>query len=148
MKIDGTKSSSDVSKNKKTGKAASTGGAFKSMMADGDQGTGGVSGASASTSIASVDALLMAQATEDPAQKKSQKRMRERAESLLDKLNDLKMSMLTGEITVGHMISISDVAASHREKITDPELSALLDEVDLRAQIELAKLQMSYDKTA
>lgn len=148
MKIDGTKSSSDVSKNKKTNKAASGDGAFKSMITSGDGGVEGAGTTSASGNIASVDALLMAQATEDPAQKKSQKRMRERADSLLDKLNDLKMAMLTGQVTIGHMVSIADIAATHREKITDPELSALLDEVDLRAQIELAKLDLAREKLA
>lgn len=148
MKIDGTKSSSDVSKSKKADKASSGDGVFKSLMDGKTSEETSVAGPSASSSIASVDALLMAQATEDPAQKKAQKRMRERADSLLDKLNNLKMAMLTGQVNVGHMVSIADIAATHREKITDPELSALLDEVDLRAQIELAKLEIARDKVS
>lgn len=146
MKIDGPKSSSEVSKGKKSEKKSSGDGVFKSLLGDGDSTSQGVSRGGASSHIASVDALLMAQATEDPAQQKAQKRMRERAETLLDKLTDLKMAMLTGSITVGHMVSISDVVATHREKITDPQLSALLDEIDLRAQIELAKLQVARDR--
>jgi hypothetical protein len=148
MKIDGTKSSSDVSKSKKTDKAKSGDGKFQSMVA-GETGKSSASqGTSTSSQIASVDALLMAQSTEDPAQQKARKRMRDRAETLLDKLNDLKMAILLGNVTVGHMVSIADIAATHREKITDPELSALLDEVDLRAQIELAKLEIAREKLA
>lgn len=145
MKIDGTKSSADISKTKKTDKTSGGNGVFKSMMGETGSASAGTS-ASPTHSIAAVGALLLAQTTEDPAQQKSQKRMRERAGAILDTLNDLKIAMLTGRVTVGHMVSIADVVATHREKITDPELSILLDEVDLRAQIELAKLQIARDK--
>jgi hypothetical protein len=101
---------------------------------------------SVASSISSVDALLMAQGTEDPAQKKAQKRMRARANDLLDGLNDIKVAILTGNVTVGHMVSVADIAATHREKITDPDLSVLLDEIDLRAQIELAKIEVAQER--
>lgn len=146
MKIEGPNKSSDVSKKKKTDSASSGSGIFRSLLSGGASETAGASHSATSSSISSIDALLMAQATEDPAQQKSRKRMRERAESLLDKLNDLKMAILMGNVTIGHMISIADVVAIHREKITDPDLSALLDEIDLRAQIELAKIQVAEAK--
>lgn len=147
MKIQGPGKSSDINKKKKTDGASKGDGTFKTLMSDGASGTSETKGPSTSSSIASVDALLIAQAAEDPAQQKAKKRMRERAVNILDELNDLKMAMLTGQVTIGHMLSISDVVAMHREKIVDPELSALLDEIDLRAQIELAKLQVAVDKS-
>jgi hypothetical protein len=54
--------------------------------------------------------------------------------------------MLGGNLTVGHMIDIADIVASHREKITDPALTSLMDEIDLRAQVELAKMRISMDR--
>jgi hypothetical protein len=89
---------------------------------------------------------LAAQSIENSTEGKARKKMTQRADSILDKLNDLKMAMLTGDITVGHMVSIADVVATHREKITDPELSAVLDEIDLRAHVELAKLQIAKSR--
>ena len=56
------------------------------------------------------------------------------------------MAMLNGSLTVGHMIDIADVVASHREKITDPALTAIMDEIDLRAQVELAKMRVAMDR--
>lgn len=147
MKIDGTRSSSDVKKKSETKKSGSANGSFKTMVGSGAGETSESRSSSMSSGIASVDALLAAQTSEDPAQQKSRKRMQERANTILDKLNELKVGILTGSVTVGHMVSIADVAATHREKITDPELSAILDEIDLRAQIELAKLQMARKKT-
>ena len=55
------------------------------------------------------------------------------------------VAMLTGGVTVGHMIDIADVIASHREKITDPGLTDIMDEIDLRAQVEMAKMRMALD---
>ncbi|HPF78465.1 MAG TPA: flagellar assembly protein FliX [Alphaproteobacteria bacterium] len=40
---------------------------------------------------------------------------------------------------------MADVVASHREKINDPKLTALLDEIDLRAQIEIAKMRKAME---
>lgn len=147
MKITGPDKSSETGKSKKSDGVSKSGdGTFQSMVSGGADSAKGTTQSSVSSSIASVDALLMAQSTEDPAQKKAQKRMRARADNLLEKLNDLKVAILTGNVSVGHMVSIADVAAIHREKITDPELSALLDEIDLRAQIELAKIEVSQSR--
>jgi hypothetical protein len=142
MKIDSTKSSSGVSK-KKDAKKSSGDGAFGAMMsAGGTEDTSAPSGAGLSSTIAGVDALLMAQAADDPMQGKAKRQMKERAEGILDKLNDLKLAMVSGNVTIGHMVSIADVVASNRQNVTDPELSSILDEIDLRAHVELAKLEM------
>ena len=113
MKIEGPKSSSDINKKKGAKKTASGDGAFKSMMDD----AGGAG--------------------------KAKRQAKQRADTILDKLNDLKVAMVSGNITLGHMISIADVVASHRDNITDPELTAILDEIDLRAHVELAKLEVA-----
>ena len=147
MKIDGTKSTSDIQKKEKSKKSSGSDGDFGALLKSGEgESSASTQSTSMSRNIASIDALLAAQATEDPAQKKARKYMKQRAESILDRLSDLKVAMITGSITVGHMISIADVVASHREKIIDPELSAILDEIDLRAQVELAKLQMAKNR--
>jgi hypothetical protein len=147
MKITGPNKSSETGKSKKSdGVSKGADGTFQSLVSGGTSEASGATQTSVSSSISSVDALLMAQGTEDPAQKKSQKRMRERADGLLDKMNDLKVAILTGNVTVGHMVSIADIAATHREKITDPDLSVLLDEIDLRAQIELAKIEVAQSR--
>jgi len=61
--------------------------------------------------------------------------------SAAQQLDTLKLSLLGGNLTIGQVVNIADMAASHREKIDDPEMTALLDEIDLRAQIELAKIR-------
>lgn len=142
MKIEGPKSTSDISKKKDAKKTSSSGGAFQSMMS-GAGGASEASGAGLTAGIASMDILLAAQSVDDATQGKAKRQVKERADSILDKLNALKVAMVSGNVTVGHMISIADVVASHRETITDPELTAILDEIDLRAHVELAKLEVA-----
>lgn len=137
MKITGTGPTDKAGASKKAGGASKTGStAFSGLLNEAEE-TSGTSGAYA---IARVDSLLAAQASEDPAERASRGRMMVRADDLLDELDGIRKNMLTGTMTVGHMVDIADVIASHREKIADPQLTAILDEIDLRAQIELAKM--------
>lgn len=92
-----------------------------------------------------MDSLLALQGADDPAARSARKRMKQRAGVILGELEKLRVAMLTGGVTVGHMIDIADVIASHREKITDPGLTDIMDEIDLRAQVEMAKMRMVLD---
>lgn len=143
MKVDGPGKTGSASNTKKKGKSSGADGSFGDLVSAGDAQS--ASSPSATQSIARVDALLALQEVEDSTQGGAGKRMRQRASLILDELDDLRMAMLGGTLTVGHMIDVADVVASHREKITDPELTALMDEIDLRAQVELAKLRVALD---
>lgn len=143
MKIEGPQKSQQTSGTKKKGKTSGADGSFGDLLTGGTEET---KSTSASKSIAQVDALLAVQQTDDPAQRAARGRMKIRANNLLDGLEKIRTRLLTGQLTVGDVIDIADVVASHREKITDPALSAILDEIDLRAQIELAKMRMVLDK--
>ncbi|MCC7305728.1 MAG: flagellar assembly protein FliX [Alphaproteobacteria bacterium] len=139
MKIEGTGKTQGAAKAKKSGgSSAADAAAFGEMMASNMKET---AAAATTQSIAMVDSLLAVQAAEDPAARAAKKRVRQRAEGVLKELDKIKVAMLSGNLTVGHMVDIADVVASHREKISDPGLTALLDEIDLRAQVELAKMR-------
>lgn len=138
MKIQGPSQTGATSKTKKSDKAEKADGGFDEFIA---AGTKGASGASATQSIAKVDILLAVQGAEDPTERAARGRMRHRASSLLDELDKVRGALLQGTLTIGHCIDIADVVASHREKIADPKLTAILDEIDLRAQVEIAKIR-------
>lgn len=142
MKVEGPSKTQKAGKTEKAKKAGKTDGTFGAMVASAAQET---SAAEATQSIAKVDALLAVQGAESATERKARGRMHQRASSILDRLDGLKMSILSGGLTLGQVIDIADVVASHREKISDPEMSALLDEIDLRAQIELAKMRKAME---
>ncbi|NCC22517.1 MAG: flagellar assembly protein FliX [Alphaproteobacteria bacterium] len=143
MKIEGPNKTGGAQPGKGKGKVSSSGGSFGDLIS---KGAGETKGASAAQQIARVDALLAVQAAEDPTARAARQRMRKRSESILDELDRLRMAMLNGTLTVGHMVDIADVVASHRERIDDPEMAAILDEIDLRAQVELAKMRIRMDR--
>mgnify|MGYP001393284604 CR=1 FL=1 len=144
MKIEGPSGTNKTSSSKKTGKAGAVGSSsFGSMISSSESEA--PAHAAAAGAIAGIDALLMAQESEDPTERAARKRMHERAEDLLGELDKIKIGMLTGTLSVGNLIDIADVVASHREKLKDPQLCALLDEIDLRAQIEIAKMKNALD---
>ena len=145
MKVRGPGSTQGPAKTKKASDAQGSDSSFGDLM------TGGAEQAATTSptqSIAQVDALLAIQGAEDPTQGSARKRMRARADSLLGALDKLRDSLLSGNLTVGDMIDVADVVASHREKITDPGLTSIMDEIDLRAQVELAKMRVALDQKA
>lgn len=144
MKIEGPSKTQKTSKSKGTSKSGKANGTFGSMLTEGTKET---SGAGKTQSIAAVDALLAVQAADDKTENAAKGRMKERAADLLAKLDEIRLGLLTGDMNVGHIISIADVVASHREKISDPKLSGVLDEIDLRAQIEIAKMRRAINTT-
>ncbi len=145
MKIEKTSKSGSVGKSKKTSKTSSADGSFGKLLK-----TGGVEGAQAASSasmVSSVDMLLAVQASEDPTQKAAKTRMKNRANIILDQLERIKVNILTGELKTEQMLRLADMISSHREKITDPALTSILDEIDLRAQVEIAKMKKALDST-
>ena len=140
MKVEGPNRTQQSSPTQRKSRVSGGDGSFGDMLSDPAGATGG---AGATHSIAHIDALLAAQEAESPAERAARKRMHSRASTILDELDRMRMALLTGRLTVGHVIDIADVVAQHREKIMDPRLTAILDEIDLRAQIELAKMRMA-----
>ena len=152
MKIKGTGGPTKTSKTAPTKKNDERDAAvdeFVGLMgASSAEDTQSAAATGATGSIASLDALLMAQEVDDPAQRQARQRMRKRSNKILDALESIRNKMLHGRLTIGDMIDVADVVASHREKIEDPHLNALMDEVDLRAQVEIAKMRVAMDKAA
>lgn len=143
MKIDRSKGAGSTSGTKKSSSSSSSDHADFSQFVNG--GASESASASAAQSIAQLDSLLSIQEVEDPTKKAAKKRARMRADTILDKLDGLRVKMLTGNLTVGNMIDVADVVASHRDKIDDPQLTAIMDEIDLRAQVELAKMRVAME---
>ena len=90
----------------------------------------------AANAAAGIDALLALQAIEDPLLRK--KKLVRRGRALLDALDAVKADMLTGELREGHLNQIMALIGQARES-NEPGLDALLDDIELRARVELAK---------
>jgi hypothetical protein len=140
MKIEGPKKSSPTKGASKTGAAKSTGDASFSGMIDDTEEASTQKPVSGVMQIGQLDALLSIQEAADGTSEEAGKRGRQRASALLDQLDQLRIGLLSGGIPVGTLNQLSRTIATHRDKVIDPKLAELLDDIDLRVQVELAKL--------
>ena len=59
----------------------------------------------------------------------------------LDALDSLKVDVLAGRISSQKIKNLVALAERQRETVSDPQLANLLDHIELRARVELAKLE-------
>lgn len=85
---------------------------------------------------AGIDALLALQAAEDPGIRR--KKQIRRATALLDTLEEIKADLLIGRGSEGRLNQLMALIGQARER-GDPQIDALLDDIELRARVELAK---------
>ena len=86
---------------------------------------------------ANIDALLAMQGIEDPVERR--KRSVQRGKGALDVLDDLKIGLLSGNFDASTMSRLRDAAANLKTSSGDPGLDAVLSEIELRVEVELAK---------
>jgi hypothetical protein len=86
---------------------------------------------------ANIDALLAMQGIEDPAERR--KRSVQRGKGALDVLDDLKIGLLSGNFDASTVTRLRDAAANLKSTSGDPGLDAVLSEIELRVEVELAK---------
>lgn len=85
---------------------------------------------------AGIDALLALQGAEDPMLKR--KKAIRRGTALLDTLEAVKADLLVGRVSEGRLNQLMALIGQARER-GEPQLDALLDDIELRARVELAK---------
>ena len=93
--------------------------------------------AQAPKAAANIDALLAMQGIEDPTERR--KRSVQRGRGALDVLDALKIGLLSGNFDTSTVSRLRDAAANLKSSSGDPGLDAVLSEIELRVEVELAK---------
>ena len=138
MKIEGTGRTSGTKGASKADAKKRTGDSSFSDMVDDTAEMRGAAPASKALSVGQLDALLSLQEAPGGAGE-SAKRAKKRASSLLDQLDRIKLELLSGGIPQSSLSHLNQLIKSHRETVMDPDLGGILDEIELRVQVELAK---------
>jgi hypothetical protein len=139
MKVEGPNKTTGVTGASKSAPKKSGDNAFGSMVNDTEEPEAQAA-VSKPASISSLDALLSLQEAESGTSEEAAKKAKKRAADLLDQLDKVKIGLLTGELPKSTLQQLAQTIASHRDMVIDPKLAEILDEIDLRAQVELAKL--------
>ena len=83
-----------------------------------------------------MDSILALQMVEEPLTPK--KKALRRGASLLDMLDEIKADLLMGKVNVDSLDSMAEMLGELRER-TLPGLEGLLNDIELRVRVELAK---------
>jgi len=104
-------------------------------------GAGQASSVSNVSGIVGVEALLALQDVGTPTERK--RRAVGRAARILDVLDDIKVALLDGDLSAGDLDRLRRAVREERAGTDDPTLEAVLEEIELRAAVEVAKLEFS-----
>ncbi len=138
MRIQGAYANSGVAGGRSSTKARSSGSSF-SVPSQSTQ-TASASQTQASAGVQSVDALLALQAVDDSLQGKRRKAVR-KGNKMLDMLEDIRLGLLSGAMPI-HVLKQLERLCLDVEACGDPRIDEVLGDINLRAQVELAKLEV------
>jgi hypothetical protein len=102
--------------------------------------------AGAAAAMHSVDALVILQGEEDAGQRR--RRAARRGRDLLDALDGLKAAILAGRIAPDRLLRLRAILTERRLDTDDPGLDELIGHIELRAEVELAKLAQARARAA
>ncbi len=139
MKVDHTPGLRGPAAARRPEKGGARGGDFARHLDGASQSasTGAAAGVSVAAGIAGI---LSLQEVDDATA--SRKRAVRRAETLLDRLDELRHGLLMGTLSRAQLGELALLVSQRRDGVDDPKLAELLDEIDLRVQVEIAKYEV------
>ena len=118
-----------------------SGGDFSLSSSGSAQKSAGPAQAGSASGLFGMDALLALQGEEDVLVGRRRRQIK-RSNDILDALDDLKVSVLSGEIDDEALLRLQANIAASREDIEDDKLQGVLNEIETRAFVELAKRRL------
>jgi len=119
-------------------RASNSGKAFKPARGSATRRAVAVAGP---TAVSSVGALVALQAVVDSTERR--RRAIDQGSEVLESLDELKIALLSGEETPARLAKLKAIIARYEDGVEDPGLAEILRQIDLRARVELAKLEKS-----
>ena len=96
-----------------------------------------------SRDIANINPLFFLQ--DISLQGQGKKRSIKNARDILSSLEQLKLDILNGNVNIDRLTSIEEILRKNREDVYDEGLSRLLNEIEVRAAVEIAKYNVKND---
>ena len=91
--------------------------------------------------LTAIDSLIALQEVPDSVTGRA--KAAKRGRDMLDLLEDIRDGLLTGGISRTTLTRLLQLVNVKREEFVDPGLAGLLDDIELRARVELAKFQFA-----
>ena len=139
MKVTRLGGTKETSSTKRKSKDAVDSGAFADNLVE-TQFSPSVAAAPDATTVSAADAVLAAQNVGDSIDDTPQRRrLTEFADDILDRLEELRLGILMGRFSKEKLADLAQRLRQKRQQSTDPKLNEIIHEIELRAEVEIAK---------
>jgi hypothetical protein len=138
MKVDNTAGLRGAAPTRRTERSGAKGGEFVRHLDEG----GGAAPAAAGGAVSAaggIAGILSLQEVDDATT--SRKRNVRHATTLLDRLDELRHGLLMGTLSQGQLAELGRLVEMRLAAESDPHLSELLSDIDLRVRVEIAKYE-------
>lgn len=139
MKISNIGAAKGTSRTRRKDKAAGTADSFTDHLRSAE-GEAPSAGGVTSSAVGSADTLLAAQATPDSTEGRSRRPAARYGEDLLDRLERLRLDLLDGAVSKDDLTNLARAVRTQSRDSDDPKINEILDEIELRVEVEIAKL--------
>ncbi len=138
--IGGTRGPSSAKKAKKKSAAGSD---FSVHLKEAEAAAEG-SNVSDSAPVSSVDAILSVQEVPNATEDSHRRAMVDWGEDILDKLDEIRRDILLGRIPKERLVVLAQTLRARKGRIDDPALKAIIEDIELRAEVEIAKFSRGF----
>ena len=141
MKIEGPNKTNSTGKAGGAAKTAGPKGAAFSSYLSASEEAESAGGLSRVVGVGGMLGMLSVAASEEATAREQRQQAIDYAEDLLADLDALRVGLILGEYNEMQLNGLINRVQNRRQIVADPQLKAVLEDIDLRAQVELAKLQ-------
>lgn len=140
MKVSKTGGAKGPDSTRKKSKSSEDGAGFADALKTAS-GSAETEAAQATSSVGHVDAILAVQQTADATDHKSRGLMMDYGNEMLDRLEQLRISILNGAVSKDRLQEMARRLRERTSNSDDPRLNELIDDIELRVEVEIAKLR-------
>ncbi|MSO93915.1 MAG: hypothetical protein EXQ86_11030 [Rhodospirillales bacterium] len=137
MKVSDIGGNKDIAAAKRKKKVDGSGSEFADELRHAAETSAGAPGPSA---VAGVGAIVSVQEVPDAGEGRSRGLLRRYGTDLLDQLEGFRHAILVGAVPKDKLAALAQRMRQKRIESTDPKLNEIIDEIELRAEVEIAKL--------
>lgn len=123
--------------------SAAQGSAFASALSQAESSLGASAAEAPAPAAAAMGIGALLGAQEVTEEELNRRKSLKRGRLALEALEGLRDALLTGRLPAATLRQLEDLVRQERVLTTDPRLNDVLDDIELRAAVELAKLEMS-----
>jgi hypothetical protein len=139
MRITDNRPTAEVRRANRTARSSASGAAFSLFVDEEPREASGAASAGGYAAVADVSVLLAVQSYDGRRQARRQEI--DHGLATLDALDGLKLDLLSGRVSPMRLAQLGSLAYRQRAGLDEPGLDGVLSQIELRAKVELAKLE-------